>query len=379
MTPGPAEHKGTGRHKCPEFKHYADGAENGFAVLTKLVRHFSKWLQSRFMLVTSDGFASAPSRIGRSAQVRFHMLLRRCQRLRCIKRVQVPWPADKPLISVIIPCFNYGTYLKGAIDSVLAQSFKRLEIIVINDGSTDKLTKQILEALDRPKTRVVHQRNQGLAQTRNNGAALGRGKYICYLDPDDFFEPTYLIKTLEVLESDESIGSCYSWVQCFGDSNCLWKTQDLEPFVLVERDTAPAHSVLRKQAWEAVKKHNGMGFLSKYNGYFEDWVFWIDMLQCGYRGVVIEEPLIRYRVHKKSLSAMHRQGFDKMVQVLHEDRKEFFQNRRYLVELERKLNRRIYTENRHINLSCAESQRDCGELDCVAQGLISSTDKGRNA
>jgi len=342
------------------------------------VTKFSKWVRSRCKLLKSDGIAAVPNRLGMCVQARLHMLRRKCQRVRCETKLQGPWPADRPLISVIIPCFNYGAYLKGAIESVLGQTFQRLEIIVINDGSTDVMTKEILRDLQYPKTRVAHQRNVGLAQTRNIGAELAAGKYLCYLDADDFIEPTYLEKTLAILENDESLGSCYSWVRCFGDCDSIWETRDLEPFWLKKGTTASSHSVIRKAAWERVKELNGSGFLSKYNGYFEDWVFWIDMVQCGYRGQVLKEPLIRYRVHKNSLGAMHKPGFDEMVKVLHEDRKRFFHDRRYVRELEKKLNRRIYIENNCINLSCTESYRGPHKLACIAGWAETSRRTGTN-
>ena len=280
-----------------------------------------------------------------------HRLSQRCQRLEYQRVRQLEWPADRPLVSVIIPCFNYGVFLRDAIDSVLAQTFQRFEIIVINDGSTEELTRRVLGELCYPKTSVIHQENQGLAETRNNGAVLAAGKYLCYLDADDTMEPTYLEKALRVLESDESVGSCFSWIQCFGERQSIWETVDLDPFFLRQYTTAPSHSVIRREAWAKVREFNGSGFLSKYNGNFEDWVFWIDMVQCGYRGLVIREPLIRYRVHKNSLGATHRSRFDKMLHILHEDRKRFFHDRHYQRELQKKLSRRIYVENNLVNLS----------------------------
>jgi len=131
-----------------------------------------------------------------------YRLSKKLQRTQCQTKQQEEWPADKPLVSVIIPCYNYGMFIKGAIESVLAQTFQRFEILVINDGSTDESTMYVLHNLCYEKTKIVHQANQGLAQTRNNGAAQAAGKYICYLDPDDFIEPTYLEKTLSLLESD---------------------------------------------------------------------------------------------------------------------------------------------------------------------------------
>lgn len=286
-----------------------------------------------------------------------HRLSRGLQRIEHRTVRQAEWPRDKPLVSVVIPCYNYGQFLPEAIESALAQTFQRFEVLVIDDGSTDEHTKRVLEGLCYPKTRVTHQANQGLAQTRNNGAAMATGKYICYLDADDTIEPTYLEKTLSVLESDESLGCCFSWVQCFGERESIWKTADLEPYFLRQYTTAPSHSVIRKEAWEAVRRQNGCGFLGKYNGYFEDWVFWIDLVECGFRGQVIKEPLIRYRVHKNSLGARHRAGFEGMLMVLQDDRKRFFHDRRYMKELEKRLNRRIYVENSRVNMSSPEYYR----------------------
>jgi glycosyltransferase involved in cell wall biosynthesis len=301
-----------------------------------------------------------------------HKLYKKMQKIAREKKQQKEWPVEKPLVSVIIPCYNYGKFINGAIESVLAQTFQRFEIIVINDGSTDELTKDVLRNLCYEKTVTIHQENQGLSQARNNGAAMAAGKYICYLDADDFIKPTYLEKTLSVIESDESLGSCYSWVQCFGDVDSVWETEDLDPFFLRQYTTASSHSVIRKEAWERVKEQNGSGFLSKYDGYFEDWVFWIDMVQCGYRGQVIKEPLIRYRVHKGSLGATHKAGFDDMLKILHKDRKDFFYDRSYARELMKKLSKRIYITNNRVNLIGASKWIEQKPKKCCTHVQLSS-------
>jgi O-antigen biosynthesis protein len=279
-----------------------------------------------------------------------HELSKKVQRPRVERKLQDVWPSNRPLVTVIIPCYNYGEFVRNAIDSVLAQSFKKFELIVLDDGSSDDLTLRVLRDIKCDKTKVLHQTNQGLADTRNNGALVATGKYICYLDADDTLEPTYLEKTVSALELDESLGSCYSWVKCFGESNSVWKTKDLHPFYLRQYTTAPSHSVIRKEAWEKVKSLNGSGFLTKYNGYFEDWVFWIDMVQCGFRGKVIPEPLIRYRVHKGSLGARHRAGFGSMLKILQSDRREFFDSRDYRRKISRIMNKRIFIDNHRVNL-----------------------------
>jgi glycosyltransferase involved in cell wall biosynthesis len=308
-------------------------------------------VKTALRILKEDGFVAFFGKVKISFEERAHRLFIRGRKIVYQKKQQQTWPSERPLVSVIIPCYNYGMFIREAIESVIAQTFRRFEILVIDDGSTDGLTKQVLSDLSYEKTRVIYQRNQGLAQTRNNGAAIAAGKYICFLDADDLIEATYLEKTLHVLESDENLGSCYSWVRCFGDHESLWKTEDLDPFFLRMRTTASSHSVIRKEAWERVREQNGSGFLSKYNGYFEDWVFWIDMVQCGYGGRVIKEPLIRYRVHKNSLGARHKRDFPKMLETLHEDRKRFFYDRWYMKQLDKALSRRIIIENNLVNLS----------------------------
>ena len=100
-------------------------------------------------------------RFGMLCHARVHRLLQKTRKIRCETKLQAEWPPEKPLISVIIPCYNYGTFLRGAIESVLDQTYQRFEILVINDGSTDDFTRQLLRDLSYPKTTVIHQENRG--------------------------------------------------------------------------------------------------------------------------------------------------------------------------------------------------------------------------
>jgi hypothetical protein len=90
-----------------------------------------------------------------------------------------------PEVSVIIPCYNQGQYLHEAIDSVLAQTFTDLEIIVVDDGSTDPATREILDTLNRTNTWLLRRKNGGLAAARNSGISTASGRYILPLDCDD--------------------------------------------------------------------------------------------------------------------------------------------------------------------------------------------------
>jgi len=89
-----------------------------------------------------------------------------------------------PKISVIIPTYNYGKYIERAIDSVLEQSYRSFEIVVVDDGSTDN-TRLIIERKDKEKVRYFYQENKGASAARNKGVKESKGKYLIFLDADD--------------------------------------------------------------------------------------------------------------------------------------------------------------------------------------------------
>src|SRR5262245_54640863 len=94
-------------------------------------------------------------------------------------------------MSVLMPCFNHGAFIGDAIDSVLAQTFQDFEIIVVDDGSTDALTNDVLSRLTTPRTTVLRTANQGLPAARNHAAQHASGALFCALDADDKLAPTW--------------------------------------------------------------------------------------------------------------------------------------------------------------------------------------------
>ncbi|MCI5167028.1 MAG: glycosyltransferase family 2 protein, partial [Candidatus Electrothrix sp. GM3_4] len=114
-----------------------------------------------------------------------------------------------PRVSVVIPCYNQGSFIDETIHSVLAQTWQYFEIIVVNDGSTDPFTVNHLQQLNFPKTRVLHTENQGLSSARNNGIREAQGEYILPLDADDRIGPTYLEQAIRLLDADPELGIVY--------------------------------------------------------------------------------------------------------------------------------------------------------------------------
>jgi len=114
-----------------------------------------------------------------------------------------------PEISVIIPTFNYGQFISEAIDSVLSQSFKDFEIIVVDDGSTDN-TRDICMRYG-PKIRYIYQENAGVSTARNKGMSLAFGRYVCFFDSDDMMMPYKLeVQRAFMEKASPEIGFTYS-------------------------------------------------------------------------------------------------------------------------------------------------------------------------
>src|SRR5205085_334358 len=91
---------------------------------------------------------------------------------------QVSLRPGQPLVSVVVPCFNYGAFVREAVDSAVGQTLTGVEVIVVDDGSTDPATRAVLDAFQSPRTTVVRRPNGGLPAARNQGIAMARGRYV---------------------------------------------------------------------------------------------------------------------------------------------------------------------------------------------------------
>jgi glycosyltransferase involved in cell wall biosynthesis len=227
------------------------------------------------------------------------------------------WPRDCPLVTVVIPCFNYGGLIEGAIRSVLNQTFSDLEIIVIEGGSTDPSSVadvRRVESLDLPKTRFYYRTERHLVgDNRNFGIRQARGRYVCCLDADDLLRPVY-IETAVFLAEVFGYDIVTSWVQCFGDSDVVWKMRDPNfPAIVLENRVATA-ALFRRNAWAQVGGFRDWGLGREY--VCEDWDFWIRLLGHGFQAKSIREPLLMYRVHGSGLTNGNTLDMDRQRKLL---------------------------------------------------------------
>ena len=201
-----------------------------------------------------------------------------------------------PEISVIIPCYNQGKYLNDAVDSVLAQSYTDFEIIVVNDGSSDEYTNQMLADFNRPRTRVLVTNNQGLAAARNNGIDEARGTFILPLDADDKIEPDYMKKAVALLKTDADVGIVYSKGRLFGAVDTDWDLPDFSLTRMLVDNIIFCSAFFRKADWLSVGGYD-TGMLYGW----EDYEFWLSLIELGRNVVQIPETLFCYRVASDSM------------------------------------------------------------------------------
>ena len=132
---------------------------------------------------------------------------------------------SSPRIAVIVTCFNLGKYLPQTLASLHAQTCRDFELLIVDDGSTDPETRDVLAGLSND-VRVIRTENRGLSAARNAGVANTTAPYICAVDADDILLPELLEKSVARLDADPSIAFISHWLEAFGDESWQWKPTD---------------------------------------------------------------------------------------------------------------------------------------------------------
>lgn len=197
---------------------------------------------------------------------------------------------SEPLVSVVIPAYNYGRYLGEAIDSVLNQTYRKIEIIVVDDGSTDN-TAQVATSYSGVK--YIYQNNQGSSVARNTGITAAKGEWILCLDSDDKLKPNYVEKCLSVSEAD----IISTAIQFFGNDKQIISCNTKPTYYdFVSRNQIHCASMFKKVVWEQVG-----GFDAALHSVYDDWDFWIGATKLGFEVKSIPQPLFLYRKHGDSM------------------------------------------------------------------------------
>ncbi len=195
---------------------------------------------------------------------------------------------NKPLVSVIIPCYNLGIYLDEAVESVLAQTYQHFEIIIVNDGSTDSFTNELLANYSKTKTTVFHTENRGVSAARNFGIAQSNGEYIVALDADDRLHAQFLEKTQPMLQKYDIV---YTEIELFGGETGLLPLPVFSIQTQLMQNLINNTALYKKQWWTKT-----VGYNTNMRKGWEDWDFWLSILEKGATVYKIPEILFYYRV-----------------------------------------------------------------------------------
>jgi glycosyltransferase involved in cell wall biosynthesis len=203
-----------------------------------------------------------------------------------------------PKISIILTCYNLGAFLQEALDSIAQYPQpEHCEVIIVDDGSTELRTIQILDALDTQRYKVIRQRNTGLGKARNNGIRRARAEYIIPLDADNHLLPAMIERTIEVLDRDPGIEVFYGDLQRFGEHNARSAVGPFDFGRLYRSNYIDACAGFRRSLWERLGGYDeNMPVMG-----FEDWDFWLRASVVGARFHYVPEVFFNYRVRKGSM------------------------------------------------------------------------------
>jgi GT2 family glycosyltransferase len=216
------------------------------------------------------------------------------RRWEAASRARAPETAGKPRLSVIIPCHNDGEYLIDAVASV-ERNAAEAEVIVVDDGSTQPRTREVLAALREAGHRVVEQPHSGLSAARNRGIEEAAGEYFLPLDADNRLLPGFAAEAMALLDGDAAAGVVYGDRRDFGARRRDVVVPELDLPTMLWSNYIDACAVVRRAVWQDAGGYD-VAFTD-----WEDWDFWLMAAERGWRFVRIPRPTFEYRVRPDSL------------------------------------------------------------------------------
>ncbi|MGL5568829.1 MAG: glycosyltransferase family 2 protein [Cetobacterium sp.] len=208
----------------------------------------------------------------------------------------------KPKISIVVPVYNVEKYLKRCIDSILAQTFKEFELIIINDGASDNSSK-ILDEYSKidERIKVIHKKNEGCSAARNDGIKLSKAEYIGFVDGDDYIEPKMYEKLYNQIKKNENVDMIECGVKI---NNLLTKEKEI---ILPKVYSSAVWSKLFKL--KIIKKYNIYFPMNTYMG--EDLAFIEKYVFVSKDIFYVKEALYNYHLNEGSVSI----NFKKRIEI----------------------------------------------------------------
>lgn len=200
------------------------------------------------------------------------------------------------MVSIIVPCFNQGEYVRDTLMSISEQTYSDWECLVVNDGSVDDSADIIHEFCGRDGRFIyIGQPNLGVCNARNVAISRSKGKYLLPLDADDIISPTYIEKAVAVMERNPEVKLVYSLADKFGLETGRWFLPEYEYEKLLWNNILFCSSIFRRSDFDKTGGYNANMVWG-----CEDWDFWLSFLHAGDIVYRIDEVLFHYRIKEVS-------------------------------------------------------------------------------
>lgn len=200
-------------------------------------------------------------------------------------------------VEAVVTSYNQGTMIREAVHSLCCQTVLPQKIIIVDDGSTDESSINVLNELKSDPeipvpVIVVQQENAGVSAARNTGISRTQAPMVLILDGDDKLEPSYIERVSQLLQDDSSMIAASSWMRTFGVLDSIICPSGGNVVAFLVRNCCPATHIFRREAWEKCN-----GFDESMRSGFEDWDFFLSMLEAvsGSHIGIVPKPLIDYR------------------------------------------------------------------------------------
>ncbi len=234
----------------------------------------------------------------------------------CAESAEVfSWHSGRPArLSIVMPVFNYASFVREALDSAKAQSLEAIDLVVVDDASTDESLAVILEWVKNYKerfTRVAvysNKSNSGLGTTRNRAFAEAESLFVLPLDADNKLGPNCSERLLTALETSPA-AFAYPIIRQFGEATGRMGYQPWNPLLLSCINYIDAMALVNKSAWSAVG-----GYEQERSGW-EDYQFWCRVVEAGYWGLQVPDAIAFYRVHSQSMLSTFTETKDKRAEI----------------------------------------------------------------
>lgn len=222
-----------------------------------------------------------------------------------------------PLVSVIMPVFNAGLYVREAVESVLAQSYPRIELICINDGSRDN-SVEVLKEFGGKIILIDNKENQGIGEARNNGLRIAKGEYIALMDADDLWKTEKIATQVQYLQEHPDLDLLFTYMQCFLSPDLSEEARRLRS---CPPDPIPGHlaasSFMKASLFEKV----GLFDARWRVGEFIDW--FARAKELGVTSDILPDVFLLRRIHGTNTGIAQRPSLKDYVRIMKEslDRK----------------------------------------------------------